>query len=102
MDDQCSQCASARCLLEFVGPAPVVGHPLAAETACDCFASNCCKVRIVNKEDGKLAAQIDVAKIIPATLRRESAMTDEDYGCVVDDRTLNRPSAAELYIRSLD
>ena len=29
-------------------------------------------------------------------------MTDEDYGCVVDDRTLNRPSGAELYIRSLD
>src|SRR5205085_4370289 len=79
-------------------PAPVIGHRLAAELAGDGLASRRLEVRIVYHDHGDLALEVGALEIVPASLRRGDAITNEHHRSVRDAGMIDRPHRAEVDI----
>ena len=69
----------------FVSPAPVIGHALAFEHGRIEFGRivGVGKRGIVDQHHQRLAAQIGAFVVVPAKLRRDNAITDEDHFRVI-------------------
>jgi hypothetical protein len=76
--------------LELVGPAPVVGHRLAAEhlRVERRRVGGIGDRRIVDEDDDGLALDVDVLEVVPAELRRLDAVAGEDDVRLVDLRAV--------------
>ena len=80
--DQHAERALARGLLVLVGPAAVVGHRAAAETARPAGGLWRFEVGVVDQHHSDLAVQVHALEIVPAALRRPHAVADEDERCM--------------------
>ena len=86
MHDDGGRGAEFRRHFVFVGPAPVIGHALALEHR-RIELSRIVGVwdrRIVDQHHQRLAPQIGTFVVVPAKLRRDDAITDEDHLRVID------------------
>src|ERR1700759_630796 len=76
MNDQRANCAFARRLLEFVGPAAVVGERVAAEEF------GVVGRRVAYDAEDDFALYVDAGVVVPVELRGGGAVADEDDGRV--------------------
>ena len=75
MNDQRARCALPRGFLILVGPAAVIGHPLALKEARLILGGI---VRIVDQNYRDLALHVDPGIVIPAQFGRNDTVADED------------------------
>src|SRR5438445_13635518 len=87
MDDDHAGRATACRFFEFVGPAAVIGHRLAAEIA---FAA--LEIGVVDEHDEDLAADVLALQVIPVAFGSRHSVTDKDQRSVVD---VDLPCASE-------
>ena len=76
VDDERADGSLPRGLLELVGPAAVVGERLAAEEL------RVVRWRVADDAEDDLAFHIDARVVVPAELRRDDSVADEDDGSV--------------------
>jgi hypothetical protein len=76
MDDQRTRSSTPRSFLEFVGPAAVVGHRLAAKQRSVVGG----KTWIVDQDDGGFSLHVEAGVVIPAILGRGDPMPHEHQG----------------------
>ena len=76
MDDERGGRALTRRFLELVGPAAIIGHRPATEWAVQALRA---EIRVVDKDDHRLALHIHAGIVVPAALRRVDAIADEHH-----------------------
>ena len=90
MDNEGSSSAAAGSLLELVGPAAIIGHPVATKAASHRVILCNAEIRIVDEEEGDFVGEVNVAIIVPVAFWRARAKADKDDGCVSDFNRLAR------------
>ena len=91
-----SAAIAPRRLVELVGPAPVIGHRLAAELAGHRLSSGRFEIGIVDQEDRDLAFEVDALEVVPAALRRIHAVSNEHHRRAGDLRPVGVADGAEI------
>jgi len=98
MHNECGDRTSPRRFFEFVGPTPVIGHRAAAKLTRYGLVRAGFEIGIIDEEDCNLAAQVDALEVVPISLRRRDAITDEHHRCIDDCDARNGPERLRVKV----
>jgi len=101
VNHQCREGAAPFGLLEFVHPAPVIGHALIAEKASHGLVRQGCEIRIIDQEHSNFAGQIDITIVIPLALWGAGAEADKHHGCAFNNDLLPGPAGFDCNVSGL-
>ena len=96
MDDEGGEGAPSCRFFKLIGPPAVIGHASAAEPACHGVVRQRFKIRIVHQKDSDLAGKVDIAKIIPVSLRRVGAVANKHDGRGININGIGCQNRADL------